>query len=129
VSRPKRLAVLVVAVSAVTVVAFAVLHLRQRTKAKVTTHRIRALSQMLLAERPTEISDGVLRAIAAKYRQSDVLIDAWGRPLRVQMEGPRYIVTSYGRDGTSSGCCVAGEHTSPDTDLIAVDGEWRQVWN
>lgn len=104
-------------------------HLRQRARAKATTERIRVLSTILLAERPRDVTPEVLAELCAKHRRSDTLHDAWGRPLLVTMEGQRYVVTSLGRDGRQSGCCVAADQASPDTDLIAADGEWRQVWN
>lgn len=101
----------------------------QRGRAKTTMERIRTLSTILLAERPRAVNSQVLARLTAKYNRQDVLKDAWGRPLTVTMEGERYVVRSSGRDGTESGCCVAADDATPDTDLIAVDGEWRQVWN
>jgi hypothetical protein len=110
-------------------VAAASVRLRERAKAKTTADRIRVLSTILLAERPSVITPRVLATLTAKYKRPDVLKDEWGRDLIVEIQGGKYVVTSFGRDGTSSGCCASSHDASPDTDLIAVDGAWKQIWN
>jgi hypothetical protein len=102
---------------------------RQRIKAKITTERVRVLSQILMAEKPRQTSNDVLAQLSSKYGRADVLTDAWGNSLAVRREGSHYVVISFGRDGVESGCCAATELLTPDSDLIAVDGEWRQVRN
>jgi hypothetical protein len=105
------------------------IHLRERTRGKTTADRIRVLSTILLAERPPVVTPDVLARLAAKYKRSDVLTDGWGRAITVRLDGGKYLVTSFARDGVSSGCCVPAGEASPDTDLIALDGEWKQIWN
>ena len=101
----------------------------ERARAKTTTDRIRVLSTILLAERPPAITADVLATLTSQYKRSDVLLDGWGRKMAVYMDGEHYVVISFARDGAPSGCCVPSDQASPDTDLIAVDGKWRQVWN
>jgi len=105
------------------------MHVRERQKAKVTTERIRILSEILLVERPRVVSRDVVAKITAKYGRRDVLVDGWGRDILVSIEESRYTVISRGRDGKAGHCCVDAEDATPDTDLIAVDGKWKQVWN
>lgn len=125
----KRLLWLALAITVSVAAALYLLHLRQRLNAKTTTDRIRVLTTILLVEKPAAVSPSSVAALAAKHGRRDILVDAWGHPLDVRMEATRYVVTSYGRDGKAGGCCVRTEEASPETDLIAVDGDWRQVWN
>jgi hypothetical protein len=102
---------------------------RQRLKAYETAGRIQTMSSLLRIERPAVVTEAVLSEITSKHKHSEVLIDGWGRPLKVVKVDGRYLVSSAARDGIFSGVMAAGEEATPDTDLIAADGEWIQVWN
>lgn len=101
---------------------------QQRVKAKATTAQIQTVATILLIEKPQDLSRENLQELANRYNQPNVLNDAWGNPLIVEYRDGHYIVKSLGRDGRDGGCCVQPPDATPDTDLIASDGVWRQIW-